>query len=68
MSLTTETKNGVPHGLCFVEFNHDKDDNEKFDTSFFGFCVMCEGEMHNGPAIFVTKNGKIFRYNTMIHG
>ena len=29
---------------------------------------MCEGEMHNGPAIFVKKSGKIFRYNTMIHG
>ena len=68
MSLTTETKNKVPHGLCFIEFNKDKDYNAKSYKSFFGFCVMCEGEMHNGPAIFVSKNGTIFRYNTMIHG
>jgi hypothetical protein len=68
MSLTTETKNGVPHGLCFVEFVRDKDDVGKFDTSFFGFCVMCEGEMHGGPAIFVRLDGKVQRFNMMIHG
>jgi hypothetical protein len=59
MSLTTETKNGVPHGLCFVEFVRDEDDTGEFDTSFFGFCVMYEGEMHGGPAIFVRIDGKI---------
>ena len=68
MSLTTETKNGVPHGLCFVEFNHDKAEKGEFDLSFFGFCVMCEGVMHNGPAIFVMKDGSILRFNTMVHG
>ena len=68
MSLTTETKNGVPHGLCFVEFVQDKDDEGKFDTSFFGSCVMFEGEMHGGPAIFVRIDGKIQRFNMMIHG
>ena len=68
MSLTTETKNGVPHGLCFVEFNQDKDNTGEFDLSFFGFCVMYEGEMHSGPAIFVQKDGIIFRFNMMING
>jgi len=67
MSLTTETKNGVPHGLCFVEFDKDEDDTGKF-TSFFGYCVMHEGEMHGGPAIFVREGGMIQRFNMMIHG
>jgi hypothetical protein len=67
MSLTTETKNGVPHGLCFVEFLQDEDDKGKFVT-FFGFCIMYEGEMHGGPAIFVRNDGKVQRFNMMIHG
>jgi hypothetical protein len=57
MILTTETKNGIPHGLCFINYIFQDDPNN--GKSFNGFGLRCEGELHGGPLLFLRGDGKV---------
>jgi hypothetical protein len=62
--LRTEVKDGLPHGMCLI--NYDKDENPRMN--FKGVGHMSQGRLHGGPAFFVTKDGRLFKYLNMMNG
>ena len=62
-----ETFNGVPHGLCYVEYVHEG--NRYNDIrSFVGGGMMMHGQFHRGSALFVGGDGQRYSFSSMING
>lgn len=59
-----ETLNGKPHGLCFLNYSTDEDE----DDHFRGLGMMKEGKLHGGPACFALKNGDALSTSYMQDG
>ena len=65
-SFSGETLDGVPHGLGFISFKVSG--SETSHQCFRGMGVFTQGELHNGPALFMTGSGLKLSYSSMHHG
>lgn len=58
---------GVPHGLCFVNYVHEGT-KETDVRSFKGVGLMKQGEFHRGSALFIGGDGQRLSFSFMNHG
>ena len=62
--LRTEVKDSLPHGMCLITYDKDENPNKNFK----GIGFMSQGQLHGGPAFFMTGDGRLYKYLKMING
>lgn len=59
-----ETVNGIPNGFGKIKFAHSTDRT----LSFKGWAFLVDGQIHGGPAFFISETGHRRIFSSMIKG